>query len=183
MARKPKISDEDAELFREAIRGITPLHHDRVETSTNKRQAGRSRRHSSTELPRRDSDFSDAYEPAAPVESTESLYFSRTGLQNSVLRKLRRGQFRIEADLDLHGMTVDQAREALAVFLQDCLQHRKRWLLIIHGKGHRSQSNYPVLKTRLNSWLQQYENVLAFCSARPADGGTGAVYVLIKLLP
>ena len=104
----------------------------------------------------------------------------RGGLQQRVLRKLRRGQFAIEAELDLHGYIVPEAREALAVFLRDAQLTGKRCVRIIHGKGLGAEGRLPVLKIKVNSWLRQKDQVLAFCSTRPQDGGTGAVYVLLK---
>lgn len=180
MARKPKISEEDSRLFRDAVRGIRPLRHDRIETGP-QRPVGRRRRVSHPEPPAGPvGGLADLDESGSPVTAEESLLFVRPGIQHNVLRKLRRGQFRADADLDLHGMNVEQAREALVTFLHEARGRQWRWLRIIHGKGYRSQGEHPVLKTRLNGWLQQHEQVLAFCSAQPADGGTGAVYVLIR---
>ncbi len=114
------------------------------------------------------------------VETGDELFFKRPGVQQRVMGKLRRGQFAIEKELDLHGMTVTDAETALKRFLSHCQQHNYRCVRIIHGKGHGSKDKKPVIKNRLNQWLQKNSAILAFCSARPADGGTGAVYVLIK---
>jgi len=113
-------------------------------------------------------------------ETGEELLHVRPGLQQTVIRKLRRGQYAIEAELDLHGATVTQAREAVDEFLGAARERGKRCVRIIHGKGHSSVGKMPVLKGKVNSWLRQKDEVLAFCSARPNDGGTGAVYVLLK---
>ncbi|MBI3773564.1 MAG: Smr/MutS family protein [Gammaproteobacteria bacterium] len=123
--------------------------------------------------------LSDGYDPTE-VATGDELMFARPGLQHGVLRKLRRGMFSIGAELDLHGMTVVEARPALAQFLHDCHQRHVRCVRIIHGKGYGSQQKQPVLKGKVNSWLRQWDEVLAFCSARLADGGTGAVYVLLR---
>lgn len=123
--------------------------------------------------------FSDDLDPTE-LETGEELYFCRPGLQHSLLRKLKRGQFSVFAELDLHGLTSDQAREALAAFLRECRAKYIQCVRIIHGKGNGSPHRRPVLKGKVNHWLQQREEVLAFCSARPVDGGTGAVYVLLK---
>lgn len=114
------------------------------------------------------------------VETGDELFFKRPGVQQRVMEKLRRGQFAIEKELDLHGLTVASAEAALKQFLVHCQQHNYRCVRIIHGKGHGSKDKKPVIKNRLNQWLQKNSAILAFCSARPADGGTGAVYVLIK---
>lgn len=121
-----------------------------------------------------DPDFADE------VETGDELLYARPGVQQSVMRKLRRGQFAVEAELDLHGMIVTEARAALSDFLSDCLSSGDRCVRIIHGKGLSSPSGKAVLKTRVNGWLQRCDEVLAFCSARPVDGGTGAVYVLLR---
>ena len=104
----------------------------------------------------------------------------RPGIQQGVLRKLRRGQFTAEAELDLHGLTVAEARTALFHFLQTCRNHSARHVRIIHGQGNSSRGGHPVLKGKVQLWLQQLDEVLAFCPARPEHGGEGAVYVLLK---
>lgn len=123
--------------------------------------------------------LSDAYEPAE-VETGEELFHVRPGLQHSVIRKLRRGLYAIEDELDLHGYTVAEARERLDAFLRNARGLGKRCVRVIHGKGKSSEGKLPVLKGKVNGWLRQKDEVLAFCSARPTDGGTGAVYVLLK---
>lgn len=123
--------------------------------------------------------LSDDYEPA-DLETGEELFYSRAGLQHSVIRKLRRGIYAIEDQLDLHGNTVPQARERLDTFLREARSLGKRCVRVIHGKGKSSEGKLPVLKGKVNVWLRQKDDVLAFCSARPTDGGTGAVYVLLR---
>jgi DNA-nicking Smr family endonuclease len=113
------------------------------------------------------------------LETGEDLWYRRPGLQRGVLRKLRRGQFTVQGELDLHGMTVPVARAALAAFLRTSLRAGSRCVRIVHGKGHGSPGRRPVLKELLPGWLRQRKEVLAFCSATPPDGGTGAVYVLL----
>jgi DNA-nicking Smr family endonuclease len=116
----------------------------------------------------------------AEIETGEEMLFMRSGLQHGLMRKLRRGQFAIGAELDLHGLTVALAREALAGFLSACQAANVRCVRIVHGKGRSSPGKRPVLKGRLHGWLQHIDDVLAFCSARPCDGGTGAIYVLLR---
>jgi DNA-nicking Smr family endonuclease len=106
--------------------------------------------------------------------------YGRPGLQRRILRRLRRGHYSLAAELDLHGMTVPVARVALQAFLQECRRRDLRCVRIIHGKGRRSSNEGPVLKVKVDRWLRQREDVLAFCSAQPADGGTGAIYVLLR---
>ena len=80
----------------------------------------------------------------------------------------------------MHGMSVDEARDHLVEFIEDCRRHHLRTVLVIHGKGFRSSGTRPVLKSMVNNWLRQHQAVMAFCSAQPADGGSGALYVLLK---
>jgi DNA-nicking Smr family endonuclease len=114
------------------------------------------------------------------VESSDTLSYRAPGLQDAVWRRLRRGGYRIGAELDLHGLNRDQARVAVQVFLADCQAADRRCVRIIHGKGLGSPNTGPVIKSLLDSWLRRRHDVLAFCSARPHDGGTGAVYVLLR---
>jgi DNA-nicking Smr family endonuclease len=113
-------------------------------------------------------------------ETGEELFFSRPGVPASAIRKLKRGGWVIAAELDLHGQRSDEARITLAEFLLHCARNDLRCVRIIHGKGLRSKNREPVLKHKLRHWLIQREDVLAFCQARPADGGSGAVIVLLK---
>jgi DNA-nicking Smr family endonuclease len=123
--------------------------------------------------------LSDDYAPDE-IETGDELFYARPGLQHSVLRKLRRGQYTIQGQLDLHGCTVPEARERVAGFLRDMQVQGRLCVRIIHGKGKSSAGRQPVLKGKVNAWLRQWDAVLAFCSARPNDGGTGAVYVLLR---
>jgi DNA-nicking Smr family endonuclease len=123
--------------------------------------------------------LSDCADPAE-LETGEELLYCRPGLQHNVLRKLRRGHYAVEAELDLHGLRVAEARQALTTFLQNALSLQIKTVRIIHGKGNGSFNKQPVLKGKVNNWLRQRIEVLAFCSARPVDGGTGAIYVLLR---
>ena len=96
------------------------------------------------------------------------------------MTKLSRGLFRIERQIDLHGMTAVIAEKSLNSFLESCRQSNYRCIRIIHGKGSGSADNRPVIKNRINEWLRKNENILAFCSAKANDGGTGAVYALLR---
>jgi len=116
------------------------------------------------------------------LQPGDSLSFCRAGIQKNIFRKLKKGQFSIAAELDLHGMRVMEAQLALANFIQTCRERDLRCVRVIHGKGYRSNNQGPKIKPMVNKWLQQRDEILAFCSARPVDGGTGAVYVLLKAL-
>lgn len=123
--------------------------------------------------------YSEEFEPKM-VGNEEILSFQRSGVQDRLFNQLRAGQLTLDAELDLHGMTIAIANQQLAEFIHSCRQERIRCVRIIHGKGWGSKDNQPVLKTKLNAWLQQEENVLAFCSTPMEDGGAGAVYVLLR---
>jgi len=169
--------NDDRDLFRKAAHGARPLKQDRrLPHRSRRKPVPQSREHDERDVIA--SLLSDDYQPE--VETGEELLFVRGGLQQRVLRKFRRGLFAIEAELDLHGHTVPEAREALGRFLRDCTRARKRCVRVIHGKGLGAAGKLPVLKVKVNHWLRQQDSVLAFSSARPQDGGTGAVYVLLK---
>lgn len=170
--------DDPRSLFRQAVRGTRPLKQDRAKLVTPKPRPIAQRRKQDEEDVIA-SLLSDEYSPEA-VEIGEELIFCRTGVQSRVFRKFRRGDYAIEAELDLHSRKVPEARELIAKFLRDCREQDKRCVCIIHGKGFGSLAKVPILKNKVNHWLRQKDEVLAFCSARPNDGGAGAVYVLLK---
>ena len=172
-------SDEEAHrLFRQAMADTRRLKHDKILPH---RQRVRPR-----PLQRwRDEQavLAESLDPTSDlseIEVGDELLFARNGVQHSVMRKLRRGQYRIEAELDLHRMTAQQAYAALSTFIQQCKRRELRCVRVIHGKGLGSKESRPVLKGKVNQWLARWDDVLAFCSARPCDGGTGAAYVLLR---
>jgi DNA-nicking Smr family endonuclease len=117
---------------------------------------------------------------APPVEAEEFLQFARSGIQHRVMKQLKRGDIPTEAELDLHGLRITQAGQQLHQFLQTAQAYHLRCVLVVHGKGSRSQAGTPRIKTQVNAWLRDSPNVLAFCSAQARQGGTGALYVLLK---
>lgn len=178
MNKTSDISDEDIALFRETIGEIKSLKQDSIVVSKSKPVPTPAK----TEADNRAviDEMIDGEFDHSLLERGDELLFYRPGFQKQALKKLRRGQFNIEAELDLHGMTVDMARNALLSFLKDCTNKNKRCVRIIHGKGLGSKNKHPVIKNKLNNWLQKRSDVLAFCSARQVDGGTGAIYLLLK---
>lgn len=114
------------------------------------------------------------------VETGEELSFIRTGLRRDTLRKLRRGHWVLQGELDLHGLISVEARQAVASFVANCQKRGVRCIRIIHGKGLGSKNKEPILRTKVKHWLMQKDEVLAFCQARDVDGGSGAVVVLLK---
>ena len=169
---------EDIQLFRDSIGKVKPVRSDRV-TAPQRKLSPRPKFRELDEAEVLHDMLSDQFEPA-DMETGEELLYQRAGLQQRTMKKLRRGLFVVDAELDLHGMTVQVAREAVADFLYECRRRRVQCVRIIHGKGRGSRHRGPVLKGKIRHWLQQRDEVLAYCSARNCDGGTGAVYVLLK---
>lgn len=175
MSSKDHISDEDKALFRDMVGEVKPVEQQQANIAHPKPKARPLQREADDRQVLKDL-LSDHHEH---IETGEELSYHQPGLQKTVLRKLRRGQYAIEAEIDLHGYRSDDARRELVQFLAECKANGARCVRVIHGKAlHRSEG--PVLKPLVNSWLRQRGDVLAFCSASPRDGGTGAVYVLLK---
>ena len=173
MRMKNPLQDSDLLLFRAAMAEVEPLRQDTVAPY----------RAQPPPLPRP--------RPAPPREpvrglseatlvTPEYLSYSQPGVQQRLLRELQAGRLAIGLELDLHGLTADYAQALLHEFLAACRLRRVRCARIIHGKGTRSPERQPVLKRKLNYWLRCYPEVLAFCSAPRHDGGTGALYVLLR---
>ena len=117
------------------------------------------------------------------ADSDEFIEGGIEGLDRRILQKLKRGDYAFRSYLDLHGMTREFAREEVERFLLEAYQENERCVLIVHGRGHNSKDNIPVLKSLLTGWLEKgriARRVLAFCTARPTDGGAGAMYVLLR---
>lgn len=172
---KPKVKPEDQDLFRNAMKGVKQLVTKNLIIKTPTLPI--IHRKKLMPEPAEADQFSD-HEFLAPVTQEDSLSYSAPGNSTTVMRALRRGQFNIAATLDLHGMTVAEARRALHLFLLECNTQEIRFGLIIHGKGRFNAK--PILKNKLNHWLRDTRQVLAFCSAREVDGGRGAVYVRLR---
>lgn len=169
---------DDLDLFRQAVADVTPLRQNRVHLRPPgprpvPRQTLADESRVVEEL------LTHELEPDM-LETGEELLFARPGVQKRVMRKLRRGLYPPQEELDLHGMTVAVAHQALREFLVESRRHRFRCVRVIHGKGNRSSNRGPVLKTKVDRWLRQWDEVIAYSSARPVDGGTGAVYVLLR---
>lgn len=174
--------DDDTKAFTEAMRGVKKLKQNKHIPET-KAGAYFKKKHKqpSTALEFEQEEtffhFSD-YEKHALVDSETALFFARPHIGKKILRKLHQGQYNIEAVLDLHGKTIAEANHALGAFLSLCQRNQLSHILIIHGKGNKLSK--PVLKNKVNHWLQETNQVLAFCSARPKDGDKGALYVLLR---
>lgn len=171
--------DEETELFRRAMHGVRPLRSARHVDPPRRRpraqarfaRAGRSAILTESML---------APGPLLEVQAGDELLYRRPGVSDGIFRRLRRGGHRAEAELDLHGLTASEAGERLAQFLRFAIEQDLGCVRIIHGKGLRSGSRGPVLKSTVNTLLRRAQEVLAFASARPAAGGTGATLVLLQ---
>jgi DNA-nicking Smr family endonuclease len=117
---------------------------------------------------------------AAGEDPAASLSFQRGGVRDQVMRRLRRGLIPSEDELDLHGLNQTEARDRLADFIASSRDAGSRCVRVVHGKGYRSGARGPILKTAVNLWLRRHLDVMAFTSAKTIDGGTGAVYVLLR---
>lgn len=174
---KQQITPEERALFRRQMDGVLPV---RAEP----RQRPELRLPSARPRSREADDAAVMNEllDADPEEmdTGEHLWFARPGVQHGVMRRLRRGQYRCQAELDLHGLFLDVARQRVAHFLLESRDAGYRCVRIIHGKGLRSGHRGPVLRNNLAAWLRRRDDILAYCSARRVDGGTGAVYVLLR---
>lgn len=174
---KDKPPENDDDLFRRMMEGVKPLQtEERIQPEKPKISP-----HHKTRTPEDDIDTSFVEFAHAPIVAPEeTLFFARTGLQQRIIKQLKRGDMPIEAHLDLHGETIAEAGVLLTQFLELAQAEGCRSVIVIHGKGQRSAEGKPVLKTQVNHWLRECPEVLAFCSAQPKHGGAGAVYVLLK---
>ena len=127
--------------------------------------------------------LSDEFDAETLLHTDEHLSFRRPGVGPDVARKLRQGEWSIQAQVDLHGLRTDEARATLATFVREAHKHGLRCVRVVHGKGLGSPGKTPVLKGKVHSWLVQKTEVMAFVQARPAEGGAGALVVLLKPSP
>ena len=176
-------SDDENRLFQQEMAGVKPLRQHQAQTS------GKSdtipeftkalrRRSASTDYTPPADGLSDTHiEPIEPEQPIECL---KAGLQHSRFKQLKQGHFPVDYNLDLHGCTIEEARNLLTRFLAFCQDQHYSCVRVIHGKSHRSFGQQDTMKSYVNQWLRQINAVQAFCSCLPRDGGRGAVYVLLK---
>jgi DNA-nicking Smr family endonuclease len=182
-------ADPDAEAFRAAVRDVKPLAQTPAAAGLSKpKPRGRLRKPRASAMENLDETMPLVADPAAvegasataAVTGDAALSFQRAGVRIQVMRRLRRGLYPVDDELDLHGLTQSAARNQLADFLAHSRDGGLRCVRIIHGKGYRSGARGPVLKIAVNLWLRRHMDVMAFVSARAIDGGAGAVYVLLR---
>lgn len=124
--------------------------------------------------------LSDEFDTSTLLDVDDAMSFRRPGVGTDVTRKLRRGEWSIQREVDLHGLRRDDAREALATFIREAHRHGIRCVRVVHGKGLGSPGKTPVLKGKVQGWLVQKNEVMAFVQARASEGGAGALVVLLK---
>lgn len=168
------MNDDDNDLFSKAMQGVKTLSSARANLKA-KPTAIKKR----SEIV--ENKIADTLSDEFIAECDDFLEFMRPGIQKAYLKQIRNGKIEIQDHLDLHGYRRDDARKTLLEFLEHAQQQSLKLVRIVHGKGHHSDESQPVLKAMLNKWLQSIPEVLAFVSAIPRDGGTGAVYVLLKI--
>ncbi len=171
--------DADDEVFREAMRGVKPLAQ-RARTPVAGRKPPARARFTARDRAMVLVESLQGFGESDVTDSGDEIQFRREGIQDAVMRKLKRGEYRVEEVCDLHGLRVDEAKQALREFLAESLARGLRCVRIIHGKGHGSGNRGPVLKNAVNMILRKTAPVMAFISARRVDGGTGAVHVLLR---
>ncbi len=176
--RRPKPDPGEIELFRRSVGDVTPIKYDKVQQQPDKPAPEAVQRMADEAAVVKE--MADGFFDTEAAETGDELLYKRSGIQDKVFRKLRRGQFAISEELDLHGFRVQDAKDSLSDFLKQCINRNRRCVRIIHGKGLRSKQGRPTIKSLIGKWLQQRQEVLAYCSARQVDGGTGAIYVLLK---
>lgn len=168
------MNDDDDKLFSEAMQGVKTLVTAKKANLKQKPEKIKIRTDNNQRT------ITDTLSDEFIVECEDFLEFMRPGIQKSYLKQIRNGKIPIEDHLDLHGYRRDAARKTLLDFLEHAQRQAYKLVRIVHGKGYHSDSNQPVLKAMLNKWLQSMPDVLAFVSATQKDGGTGAVYVLLR---
>jgi DNA-nicking Smr family endonuclease len=178
MSNDDATDEDDSSLFRRSIGKVRPVSKNVVISLPGRPKP--KPKHRDADEQQALSDMATGFTDPEHLETGEELYFKRDGVQSRLFQKLKRGQIRVEKELDLHGMISTEAKKEISQFLAFSKTANIRCIRIIHGKGKGSREGVPVLKGKVNHWLQQRDDVLAFCSARQMDGGTGAVYVLLK---
>lgn len=176
--RKKSISSDDSTLFRASVGEVRKIEHNSADLRSPQKPKPVPRFQPPEQVDPLQNSVDQALET---LFQEDKVAFIAPGLQKNVLKKLRKGYYGIDAEIDLHGLGSRDAQQQLLRFLHVCVEDGCRCVRIVHGKGYNSPDNQPVLKNDLNLWLRQHQQVLAFCSTPPRAGGTGALYVLLRL--
>jgi DNA-nicking Smr family endonuclease len=175
-----KLKQAEANIFRTSIGQLQPLKITERHQSQPRQPAPLAFKHIEDEKAALQESLSDEFDAESLLETDDNLSYTRTGVGLDVVKKLRKGTWVIQAQIDLHGLRRDEAREKMGDFLRQCGKQGLRCVRVIHGKGNGSINKEPVLKQKVRNWLVQKDEVLAFCQATAADGGAGALIVLLK---
>ena len=170
----------ERDLFARSVGPVVPLRPPARATHAPQRPQPEPRQRQRGEAEALAESISDEFDVESLLETDEALSFRRRGVGPEVVRKLRRGVWAIQAQLDLHGLRRDEAREQLAAFLREAVRAGARCVRVVHGKGNGSPGREPVLKGKVRNWLVQKDEVIAFTQARAQDGGHGALIVLLR---
>jgi len=176
-------SKDDQNLFRELMKGVRPIKQNLADLGKPRHAKDinhQARRQAATSEPTSLSDSGISDSQVRPVNPGESLLFHVPDLPLRTLQELKKGQLSWQEGLDLHGLTIEKSRAALSEFIRDGYKSSSRCLLLVHGKSYNRENEVPSIKSHVNVWLRQMPEVLAFCSALPKDGGTGALYILLR---
>lgn len=179
-ARRERQARIEADLFRHAVGPVQPLKPQNRVAPFVAPPLPVALMHQADEQAALQESLSDEFDVESLLDTDQSLSYSSEGVGPDVVRKLRRGHWVIQAELDLHGMRRDDARNNLGLFIRQAGKRGIRCVRVIHGKGLGSINKEPVLKAMVYRWLVQKEEVMAFCVARAADGGAGALVVLLR---
>ncbi len=179
-ALQAKRSQIQSNLFQAAIGAVKPLAQPQRATLNPPPPLPLPRQSELDEAAALQQSMSDEMDIATLLDTDEMLSFRRPGIGSDVTQKLRRGQWAIQQQIDLHGFRSDEAREALGNFVREMHKRGLRCVRVIHGKGLGSPGKTPVLKDKVQRWLVQKDEVLAFVQAQPHQGGAGALLVLLK---
>ena len=181
MSESKKISDQESRIFRESVGQVRPVDDDR-HTGGVEPPAPLAKQLKKDEAAVMDELLSHEFDPAE-LEIGEEMYYLRPGVRPRVLQRLRRGQYSVQDEIDLHHMNQTLAHKVILEFIEDAQRRDLGCIKIIHGKGMKSGPDGPKIKVLTNRLLRRHKVVMAFASARSNDGGTGAVYVLLSRKP
>ncbi len=174
-----KQTEQELSSFKDAVKHVKRMKNDRIDLYAHPENTRPFKDKNQYDEGISQSDLSDEWQ-SAEVSGEEFIFFARPGLQLKTQKQLRQGKIIVEDHIDLHGLTINEARETLLEFINYAQKQQIRCIRLVHGKGYRSNTQKPVLKNKVNSWLRQHPDVLAFSSAQAKDGGSGALYIIIK---
>jgi DNA-nicking Smr family endonuclease len=178
-AEKKRLQEQEHNLFRKAVGAVKPMSDTSRREPAPKGTAPVARQKQRDDAAVLRESLSDEFDVSTLLDVDDQMSFRRPGIGTDVTAKLRKGHWSLQAQIDLHGLRSDEAREALAEFIRNAKARGLRCVRVVHGKGLGSPGKTPVLKLKVQRWLVQKQEVLAFVQAKAADGGAGAMLVLL----